>query len=116
MQRRACIASRMQYSSVVSPRQTLARDQPELNPAHQLVIQRMRLPPRVRVTMRRGFALQCFSLLMLSVTLSLISLMPLVYISTELLKYATPVVSETIADNYVHRYFKAWLHAKMFSQ
>ena len=35
---------------------------------------------------------------MLLVTLSLISLMPLVYISTELLKYATPVVSETIAD------------------
>ena len=48
MQRRACIASRMRYSSVVSPRQTLARDQPELNPAHQLVIQRMRLPTRAR--------------------------------------------------------------------
>ena len=48
MQRRACIASRMLSSSVVSPRQTLrelARDheyQLKLNPAHQLVVRRKR--------------------------------------------------------------------------
>ena len=56
IQRRACIASRMLSSSVVSPRQTLremARDQPELNPAHQLVIQRMRLLTRARHNAQR---------------------------------------------------------------
>ena len=41
----------MLSSSVDSPRQTLremARDQPELNPAHKLVIQRMRLLTHAR--------------------------------------------------------------------
>ena len=54
--------------SVVSPRQTLrelARDhesQLKLNLAHPLVVRRMRLLTGVRhVTMRRWFALQCFS-------------------------------------------------------
>ena len=51
MQRRACIASRMLSSSVVSPRQTLrelARDQLKLNPAHQLVVRRMPLLTHAR--------------------------------------------------------------------
>ena len=52
MQCRACIASRMLSSSVVSPRQTLrelARDHKselKLNPAHQLVVPRMHLLTR----------------------------------------------------------------------
>ena len=48
MQRRACIASRMLSSSVVSPRQTLrelARDHEKLN---QLVVRCMRLLTRAR--------------------------------------------------------------------
>ena len=51
MQRRACIATRVLSSSVVRPRQTLrelARDQLKLNPAHQLVVPRMRLLTRAR--------------------------------------------------------------------
>ena len=59
MQRRACIASRMLSSSVVSPRQTLRELALKLNPAHQLVVPRMRLYSRVRVTMRRGLHFQC---------------------------------------------------------
>ena len=59
----ACIASRMLPSSVVSPRHTLAK----LNPAHQLVILRMRLltrnAPWVQLTLsahaQRGFSVCC---------------------------------------------------------
>ena len=45
---RASITCRMLSSSVVSPRQTLRKDQTtlKLNPAHRLVTQRMRLLTR----------------------------------------------------------------------
>ena len=65
MQRRACIASRMLSSNVVSPRQTLrelARVTAKTNPSHLLVVRRMRLLTRARHNAPRVCALQCFSL------------------------------------------------------